>query len=203
MSNGQAYSDVQRIDALARLAANDGNLARTAREMGIPRATLRDWRDIIMPHVTAPPTVTLAERTITPDDDELTLADRVGREIGYIGFGNLSDIVSWDCDGRLRFVPSDELTPAQAALISEVRVKRRYETGGKGEDAPVYEVEDISIKTRDKLSALRVLAEITGLKPTGALTVNVDARQQVANVFGEMSLDEKRAALAQLAEGGE
>ncbi len=39
------YSDDERAAALAALAANGGNLSQTARQLGIPKATLRAWRD--------------------------------------------------------------------------------------------------------------------------------------------------------------
>lgn len=37
------YSDEDRANALAALAANGGNLNRTARELGIPRQTIQAW----------------------------------------------------------------------------------------------------------------------------------------------------------------
>ncbi len=37
------YSDEQRAAALARLDANGDNIKRTARETGIPEATIRNW----------------------------------------------------------------------------------------------------------------------------------------------------------------
>jgi hypothetical protein len=37
------YTDEARSNALAALAANGGNVARTAAELGIPEATLRAW----------------------------------------------------------------------------------------------------------------------------------------------------------------
>lgn len=37
------YSDDDRASALAALAANGGNLARTSAALGIPEATLRQW----------------------------------------------------------------------------------------------------------------------------------------------------------------
>lgn len=39
------YSDEERAACLAALAANGGNLQKTARECGVPDATLRHWRD--------------------------------------------------------------------------------------------------------------------------------------------------------------
>jgi transposase-like protein len=43
MSRRRTYSDDERAAALAALAANGGNVRRTARGLGIPRATLEHW----------------------------------------------------------------------------------------------------------------------------------------------------------------
>lgn len=43
------YSDSRKANALAALVANDGNLSRTSSELGIPRTTLRHWRDGELP----------------------------------------------------------------------------------------------------------------------------------------------------------
>lgn len=40
-----AYNREQREDVLAVLAANGGNVKRTARETGVDEHTIRDWRD--------------------------------------------------------------------------------------------------------------------------------------------------------------
>ncbi len=37
------YTDVQKAEALAALAANDGDLSKTARQVDVPRKTLADW----------------------------------------------------------------------------------------------------------------------------------------------------------------
>lgn len=50
------YTDDQRIAALASLAANGGNISKTARETGVSRLTLREWQasDLSeLPEVTA------------------------------------------------------------------------------------------------------------------------------------------------------
>jgi len=39
------YTEQQRIEALAQLELNGGNLKRTARNLNLPPATLRHWRD--------------------------------------------------------------------------------------------------------------------------------------------------------------
>jgi hypothetical protein len=43
MGKRRHYSDEDRAEALAVLDANAGNLKRTARDLGIPRATLQEW----------------------------------------------------------------------------------------------------------------------------------------------------------------
>jgi transposase-like protein len=39
------YTDDDRSSALAKLAENGGDVSKTARELGIPPQTLRQWRD--------------------------------------------------------------------------------------------------------------------------------------------------------------
>ena len=41
----RTYTDRQKAEALAALDANDGNLSRTSRQIGIPRKTLERWRN--------------------------------------------------------------------------------------------------------------------------------------------------------------
>jgi len=42
---GKHYTDRQKAAAWAELAVNDGNVKRTARNLGIPISTVRRWRD--------------------------------------------------------------------------------------------------------------------------------------------------------------
>lgn len=44
MATPKHYSTEQKIAVLATLAANGGNVSRTARETGVDRMTLRAWR---------------------------------------------------------------------------------------------------------------------------------------------------------------
>ncbi len=41
----RTYSDTERATTLAVLDSNGVNLSRTQREVGVPRTTLREWRD--------------------------------------------------------------------------------------------------------------------------------------------------------------
>jgi hypothetical protein len=43
MAKKTQFSDEEKAEALAALDANGGNVARTARDLGIPRSTIRDW----------------------------------------------------------------------------------------------------------------------------------------------------------------
>ncbi len=172
-----AYTDEQRVEALA-IAAVEG-LHEAARRTGVPRSTIRLWRDSIPGAKPVAQPVPLAER--------YDLVERVQAEIERIAFGNLSDVVQWDADGAVTLTPSAELTPGQAALISEIRVTR---TGMVSES--------VTIKTRDKLAALKTLAQMphVGLLPTAGAQVTIDARQQSVNVYDQLSAEELRQLIA-------
>ena len=46
MAKGQrAYTEEDKASALVLLDSNSGNVYRTARQLGMPRATLQEWRD--------------------------------------------------------------------------------------------------------------------------------------------------------------
>lgn len=182
----QPYSDDVKVRAVALLESNGGNVSEVARALGIKRETIIRWRDAIKPH--------LAPQRTSPD----ILADRVSEEIQRIGFGNLSDVVEWDERGIVRFIPSREFTPAQAAIVSELRVKRRRDIA-LGDKEGGWEIEDMAIKTRDKLGALKSLAEIVGLIKRGG--DKADAGGTTINNYGNLSLAEIDARIQQLGTG--
>lgn len=62
-----------------------------------------------------------------------------------IGLGDLRDIVQWDSMGNLTITPSDKLTEAQVAMVSELYLEK-----GKG----------LKVKMVDRLAALEKLAKI-------------------------------------------
>lgn len=50
----RTYTDEYRAEALAALAANDGNVKRTARQLGVPYTTLKQWaKGIVHPEARA------------------------------------------------------------------------------------------------------------------------------------------------------
>ena len=187
----RTYTDEQRAQALGLLASYDGNVSAVARELSIPRPTIILWRDGVADEMSA------ACQTDS-DTQGPTLAERVRTEIERIAFGNLSDVVHWDADASsMTLVPSAELTHDQAALIESVRIKRERRVKGSGEDAEEWEVADVQIKARDKLAALRVLAQHTGLIQNGAaVNVSVDNRTQTVNNYAALSTEELRQLAA-------
>jgi hypothetical protein len=51
MTQKHRYCDDDKANALAALAANGGNIARTARDLGVPRQTLQKWANGRVPDV--------------------------------------------------------------------------------------------------------------------------------------------------------
>ncbi len=45
MARNRQYSEDDKATALAALAANDGNVLRTAQDLGIPEPTIRKWKN--------------------------------------------------------------------------------------------------------------------------------------------------------------
>ena len=74
------YTDAQRIEALAALEANAGNVKRTSRETGIPRQTLTTWRDMAVAYAPRPGPTTSALVPVTVKTDWEALSAAVVRE---------------------------------------------------------------------------------------------------------------------------
>lgn len=79
--------------------------------------------------------------------NEIT-ADRVLQELAYIAFGDPRQVLTWG-PGYVDFrVPADELSPADAALVSSVGMTQA----------------GVRVKLHDKLAALRLLMGHLGMK---------------------------------------
>ena len=65
------YTRQDRQHALTALAANDGHIAQTSRETGIPSSTLRDWRDAAQPDDTPPDDTDFNTRAESAIEDAL------------------------------------------------------------------------------------------------------------------------------------
>jgi len=83
-------------------------------------------------------------------------ASRIIEEAARIAFGDIRDLVSWNEDSAT-ITPSADLTPAQAAMLKEVRVQTTTTRNKDGSEV-VNVTRDV--KVWDKLSALNVLAKM-------------------------------------------
>jgi hypothetical protein len=69
----KTYSDEEKAAAVAAVAANNGNIALTARQLGVNRRTLDGWIDSNVPKNTNGP-IGLAVSSTTKQDDCIALA---------------------------------------------------------------------------------------------------------------------------------
>ena len=72
------YTEEQRVDALARLEINGGNVLATSREVGISRATLRRWRNEVgaVEEGVRLATAMVATEVVTPAERWLAVANQ-------------------------------------------------------------------------------------------------------------------------------
>jgi transposase-like protein len=72
------YTEEQRVDALARLEINGGNVLATSREVGISRATLRRWRNEVgaVEEGVRMATAMVATEVVTPAERWLAVANQ-------------------------------------------------------------------------------------------------------------------------------
>lgn len=119
---------------------------------------------------------------------------RLESVLNAIIFTDLTDVMSWDGQGRVKMIPSEKLSPAAAAAIAQVQdiheeQQRRLPLGD--EDDVAVETIKRNVKMHDKLRAVETLARLKGFYAAEKhdVTVNGDLRTR---------LEEARAAL----EGG-
>ncbi len=131
-------------------AIRAGYSPHTARSVGSENLTKPDIKAALAA-VNRTAVQVVAERT-----GEATLtAARIIEEASRIAFGDIRDLVSWDGSSVILHA-SDTLTPAQAAMVKEVRVQK---TTTRLRDGTESENETREVKVWDKLSALALLAK--------------------------------------------
>ena len=114
-------------------------------------------------------------------------ADHVLQRLAAVGLADPRDVVTWSSSG-VTIRDSAELTPEQAATVAEVthRVTKEGST--------------VTVKLRDPMPALSLLAKHTGVVKDGTL-INIDNRQQTITLPEGTTLDDLKALRDQL--GGE
>lgn len=85
--------------------------------------------------------------------------DRVVQELMAIAFAAITDLASWNEDGELQIVRSDQLSPEAAAALKEVRSTTSTITFQEHERSTVYK----AVKQHDKMRALELLGKHLGM----------------------------------------
>lgn len=125
----------------------DLNASAAARRAGYSKSTAYSigHENLTKPHIAAAIQAGKDARARRLD----VTADRVLEELAYVGFSRLSDVAQWGPDGPT-LIDSGELDDAALASVREVaRTTGRSST--------------IKIKQHDKIRALKLLAEHTGI----------------------------------------
>lgn len=116
----------------------------------------------------------IAEGQKTVAERNNITVDRVISELALIGFANMGDYMKPDQEGNPRLDFSD-LTREQSAVLTEVTVDRRYESG---DDTTGY-VDKVKFKLADKRAALvdlgRHLGAFTDRVEHVGLTVTLES----------------------------
>lgn len=130
-------------------------------------------------------------------------ADAVLREMAAVGMVRLSDVVSWDANGNISLVPSEDLSTEQAAAISEV-------TQTEAMNMKTGEIITTTrVRLHPKVTALTKLAEWLGIGPDQlppSVQVNINAQDgskvavqvnEVIKIYGE-ALDQALGIIKEL-----
>lgn len=90
-------------------------------------------------------------------------ADRVLEELAALAFTNLRDVATWGAEGGLDLRASDDLAPAEAAALREVKLTR---TTYRNKDGGETERETREVKMHDKLQAVVQIGKHLGMWPS-------------------------------------
>jgi transposase-like protein len=157
------YSDEERAACLAALQANAGNVAKTARECGVPRDTLRSWLagakvvnggESDSPPEKKPAAVRAAEM--------LPVAKRtLEQELERFARRGVRHAL-----GRLKDLSAKDAMIAVGVAIDKALLLRGQPPAEPEEAEPVRE---IVVRTREEAQAILALAEAGRLPPPAAV----------------------------------
>jgi len=127
---------------------------------------------------------------------ETCLLPRLIAVLEAVAFTDLRDVITWDATGKIKFKPSDQLTPqASAALLSIQEIVEEKQPRLPGMD----DAEDVAVnvarravKLHPKLDAVKLLAQLTGI-----------GSAQRIEITGVSEQLEKAWARAEAAKGGD
>lgn len=91
--------------------------------------------------------------------------ERIRQELARVAFGTMADVASWghghEDRSNFQLKGSDELDADALALISEIKIKRRFAPGADPEGPP-DEIEETGVKLHDKLKAIEMICKLQG-----------------------------------------
>lgn len=106
-------------------------------------------------------------------------ADRTLLELASLAYSDITDVAQWDGD-TFHLTPSAELKPQARRAIQSVKVKRKRNVTGRGEDAEVWETEEIEVKLWDKVAALdKVMRHLRLFPQQAEVHFNIERVEQM------------------------
>lgn len=105
--------------------------------------------------------------------------DMVVLELARLGFSDLTDVATWDEEGKVKLKPSHEIPKRIRRAIKEITTKvTRY-----GIDDDVVETTVTTVKLHDKVKPLELLLDHTGVRKPKPDADNDENREQIVVVL--------------------
>jgi len=100
---------------------------------------------------------------------------RVIEEVNSLAYSNITDVLTWDCEGNIKIRPSHELSAKVSRTIKKIKVTRTEVPQKDGE--PVVKI-NFEIEQHDKKGPLEILSRASKLvdsnKPPAAISINLN-----------------------------
>lgn len=152
---GRTYTPEDKAASLAALAANGGNLAKTARQVGVPRKTLALWAQRVQEatpaDATTPPKKGVAaEVAAMLPDASACLADKL-EHVANVLTGHLTD------PEKIADASLNQIAVAAAVAIDKMRLLREQPTSISGaaltDEERTRRLKDLQERVRRRLAA--------------------------------------------------
>lgn len=104
-------------------------------------------------------------------------AEKIAEELALIGFSDMADFVQIDEQGSVKPLSFDEIKKNKSRIIKKIREKRRI-LNGDGEDTILEDTFEFEL--HDKLSALKEVILILGMKAPEKIELKTDIAEELA-----------------------
>ncbi len=148
----------------------------------------------------------VAEARDAAEERNAITLDRTVQELAHIAYADLTDVVTWDQNGKIHIRSSDDLSERARAAIKKLKVTRSRPRNGSNAQ---WEVETVEFELHGKIEALDKLMRFHGAykrdnerKPEP--NYFLDARTQVlAPVLGRLTEEQQLQIAMRMLEGEE